>query len=174
MPILEPLLQTAALTSSGLFTGYTWALSHAAIPAVLHASDPLQSAQWRTQYLAGFYISRPLCVVNLLTFGYLSYTSPPGLASRSLYLLAALTSASGVPYALTFLRKTNGALSRRAHRVAGRHGDDPIALTYARRRGGVWSGRGLGARRRWLGGGGGIMILGLLYYCWARWRALWG
>lgn len=94
MPILEPLLQTAALTSSGLFTGYTWALSHAAIPAVLHASDPLQSAQWRTQYLAGFYISRPLCVVNLLTFGYLSYTSPPGLASRSLYLLAALTSAS--------------------------------------------------------------------------------
>jgi hypothetical protein len=41
-------------------------------------------------------------------------------------------SSSGVPYALTFLRKTNGALSLRAHKVAGKHRDDPIALTYAR------------------------------------------
>jgi hypothetical protein len=49
-PLLIPLVQTTALTSSGLFTGYTWALSHAAIPAVLHASDPLAAAQWQVQH----------------------------------------------------------------------------------------------------------------------------
>lgn len=47
-------------------------------------------------------------------------------------MIAALSSASGVPYALTFLRRTNGALSIRAKRLAG-PGEDPtaMALTYA-------------------------------------------
>lgn len=128
-PLLLPLLQTTALTSSGIFAGYTWALSHAAIPSVLHATDPLLSAQWRTQYLAGFYISRPLCLLNGLTFGYLSYAAPVASPERTLYLLAALLASSGVPYALTVLRRTNGALSLRAHKVVGRERDDPIALT---------------------------------------------
>lgn len=127
-----PLIQTVAMTSAGIFTGYTWALSHAAVPTVLHAKEPLLSDQWRTQYLAGFYISRPLCVLNGLTFGYLAYTAPLGSPGRTLYFLAALISSSGVPYALTLLRRTNGALSLRAHKLAGRHRDDPIALTYAR------------------------------------------
>lgn len=130
--LLIPLIQTIGVTSAGVFAGYTWALSHAAIPTVLHADDPLLSEQWRTQYLAGFHISRPLCVVNGLAFTYLSYIAPPASWERKLYLLAAMMSSSGVPYALTFLRKTNGALSLRAHKVAGKHWDDPIALTYAR------------------------------------------
>lgn len=44
-----------------------------------------------------------------------------------------MTNASGVPYALTLLRRTNGALSRKAHRLAGpgpKNGQI-IALTYA-------------------------------------------
>lgn len=130
--LLIPLIQTTALTSAGVFAGYTWALSHAAIPAVLFADDPLLSEQWRSQYLAGFYVSRPLCIVIGLTFGYLSYVAPLASPERTLYFLAALLSSSGVPYALTFLRRTNGALSLRAHKVAGKHRDDPIALTYAR------------------------------------------
>lgn len=41
-------------------TGYTWALSHAAVPAILFAPDePLQAKQWRYQYLMGFYVSSP-------------------------------------------------------------------------------------------------------------------
>lgn len=35
-----------------------------------------------------------------------------------------------MPYALTFLRRTNGALSRRADRLAG-PGNGAMALTYA-------------------------------------------
>ncbi|KEF61148.1 uncharacterized protein A1O9_02713, partial [Exophiala aquamarina CBS 119918] len=49
---------------------------------------------------------------------------------RYLYAIAAATTASGVPYALTFLRRTNGALSRRAQSLAG-PGNGAIALTYA-------------------------------------------
>jgi Domain of unknown function (DUF1772) len=45
-------------------------------------------------------------------------------------VLAALSTASGVPYALTFLRRTNGALSIRAEKLAG-PGNGAIALTYA-------------------------------------------
>ena len=45
-------------------------------------------------------------------------------------MLAALSTASGVPYALSFLRRTNGALSRRAHKLAG-PGSGAVALTYA-------------------------------------------
>ncbi|KAK5273879.1 hypothetical protein LTR99_000866 [Exophiala xenobiotica] len=48
----------------------------------------------------------------------------------SLYTLGAAFNASGVPYALTFLRRTNGALSRRADRLAG-PGNGAMALTYA-------------------------------------------
>lgn len=45
-------------------------------------------------------------------------------------MLAAISTASGVPYALTFLRRTNGALSIRAEKLAG-PGNGAIALTYA-------------------------------------------
>jgi hypothetical protein len=46
------------------------------------------------------------------------------------YNLAAVITASGVPYALTFLRRTNGALSIRSERLAG-PGNGALALTYA-------------------------------------------
>ncbi len=45
--------------------------------------------------------------------------------------MAAATTASGVPYALTFLRRTNGALSIRSDRLAG-PGNGALALTYSR------------------------------------------
>jgi hypothetical protein len=124
-------------------TGYTWALSHAAVPCIIHTSSEADlAAAWRTQYLRGFYISRPLCAVNLLGFLYLASTSPTTTAlttrttasqyASALYITAAILSASGVPYALTFLRRTNGALSIRAKKLAG-PGEDPtaMALTYA-------------------------------------------
>ncbi|KIW65334.1 hypothetical protein PV04_07603 [Phialophora macrospora] len=107
------------LTSSGIFAGYTWALSHAAVPAILFAPEEIQAKQWRHQYLMGFYISRPMCIVNGLSFGYLAYQATESSFLRALYILAAVMNASGVPYALTFLRRTNGALSRKANRLAG-------------------------------------------------------
>ncbi|KIW87771.1 uncharacterized protein Z519_11745 [Cladophialophora bantiana CBS 173.52] len=57
-------------------------------------------------------------------------SAPEGSLLRYLYILAATASASGVPYALTFLRRTNGALSRKADRLAGPGGGE-MALTYA-------------------------------------------
>lgn len=130
--LLVPLIQTTALTWTGVLAGYAWALSHAAIPAILYASDPLLSRQWRRQYLAAFYISRPLCILNFVSFGYLCYSSLAESLERTLYGLAGLLSSSGMTYALTFLRRTNGALSLGADKVVGRHRVDPLALTYAR------------------------------------------
>lgn len=50
-----------------------------------------------------------------------------------MFILATLSNASGVPYALTFLRTTNGALSIRAKRLLGdyRKGNEPMCNTYA-------------------------------------------
>lgn len=59
----------------------------------------------------------------------ISAAAPLSLA-RTLYVLTALSTASGVPYALTFLRCTNGTLSIRADKLAG-SGGRVIALTYA-------------------------------------------
>jgi hypothetical protein len=112
-------------------------------------------AAWRTQYLRGCYISRPLCAINALAFGYLARQAGSATV-RSLHLVAAILSASGVPYALTLLRRTNGALSIRAKKIAG-DGEDPtaMALTYARRekrsidRERTWSTKDLVRRWQW-------------------------
>ena len=129
---LSTLLKATALTSSGLFAGYTWALSDAAIPATILGDEQTQASQWRIIYLKGFYISRPLCIINLLTFGFLAYQTQSQSPSRALYILSALLNSSGVPYALTLLRRTNGALAIRAKKLCG-PGPDPraMALTYA-------------------------------------------
>ena len=77
-------------------------------------------------------MSRPLCALNALAYGYLAHQSSSPRV-RALHILAAILTASGVPYALTFLRRTNGALSIRAKKITG-DGEDPaaMALTYAR------------------------------------------
>lgn len=62
-----------------------------------------------------------------------SILAPESSLLRTLYVLASVTNASGVPYALTFLRRTNGALSRKANKLAGpgpKNGKI-MALTYA-------------------------------------------
>lgn len=38
--------------------GYTWALSDAAVPATLLATEATQAAQWRLIYLKGFYVRK--------------------------------------------------------------------------------------------------------------------
>ena len=43
---------------------------------------------------------------------------------RSLYATAAVLTASGIPYAWTFLRRTNGALAIRCKKVLGAEGMD--------------------------------------------------
>ncbi|KIX01621.1 uncharacterized protein Z518_09347 [Rhinocladiella mackenziei CBS 650.93] len=99
-------------------------------------------------------ISRPLCAMNALSFGYLAHRglesshlssaediqylqsltdlipALPASLVRFLYIAAAVSTASGVPYALTFLRRTNGALSIRSEKLAG-PGNGVMALTYA-------------------------------------------
>ena len=67
---------------------------------------------------------------DLLTGIDCPFLAQPGSILRYLYTIAAITNASGVPYALTFLRRTNGALSIRSDKLAG-PGNGAIALTYA-------------------------------------------
>lgn len=70
--------------------------------------------------------------------------TPPASLTKLLYIIAGVTTASGVPWALTLLRRTNGALSIRARRLAGKYfagGEEgekngecelrPMAITYA-------------------------------------------
>jgi Domain of unknown function (DUF1772) len=57
-------------------------------------------------------------------------SAPSSSLARTLYAIAAVSTASGVPYALTFLRRTNGALSIRSEKLAGQ-GNGALALTYA-------------------------------------------
>jgi hypothetical protein len=90
-----------------VYQGYTWALSDAAVPATIFATEATQAAQWRLIYLKGFYvrdyplhtnpwvpeltranqISRPLCIINATTFGYLAYhgNPPPPSTTQTLY-----------------------------------------------------------------------------------------
>jgi len=70
----------------------------------------------------------------------LATSSTPNLQIpiRWLYIFAALATASGVPWALTLLRRTNGALSIRSKRLAGTYDSpaakswgQPMCITYA-------------------------------------------
>ena len=81
----------------------------------------------------------------------------PGSLKRWLYIIAAAMAASGVPYAWTFLRATNGALAIRSDRLAG-PGNGSIALTYAyndrrsRQREKTWSTTDMIRRWQWHNG----------------------
>ncbi|KAK5094107.1 hypothetical protein LTS08_008736 [Lithohypha guttulata] len=137
------LAKVAGLTSSGIFSGYTWALSRATVPAIVDygsGDEAVMLAQWRYQYVDGAAFSRPCCLINALSFGYLAYQAgsvvTPNLRIplQYLYIIAAFASASGVPWALTLLRRTNGALSIRSKRLAGPYNDpfnQPLCITYA-------------------------------------------
>lgn len=114
------------------------------MPAILeHGSqdDKTILSQWRSQYIDGAAFSRPCCAVNIISFVYLAYTarsiySPAlGVPLYLLYIIAAVLSGSGVPWALTLLRRTNGALSIRSKRECGLWKNDPKGqpwcITYA-------------------------------------------
>lgn len=81
-------------------------------------------------------------------------SAPSSSPARALYVIAALLTASGVPYALTFLRRTNGALSIRSEKLAG-PGNGALALTYAFNekrsidREKAWSTKELALRWKW-------------------------
>ena len=90
-------------------------------------------------------------------------------------MLAALLSASGVPYALTFLRRTNGALSIRADKLAG-PGNGALALTYAfhearsiqREKAARWSTKELVLRWNWHNQvRTAVLVVGTLLGAWA-------
>ena len=77
-------------------------------------------------------VSIPATLLNATSFTYLAYTSPPRSFQQALYLTALLTTSSGIPWAWTFLRPTNGALAIRAKKLAGAgEWPDAPALTYA-------------------------------------------
>lgn len=75
--VLVKVAKVMGLTSSGLFAGYTIALSDSNIPSILHAKDKtneaLLLAMWREQYLKGFYVAVPFTITNVASWGYLAY-----------------------------------------------------------------------------------------------------
>jgi len=123
----------AGITSSGIFAGYTWALSDAAVAAILAAHDEKTMArQWRIQFIRGFIVSVPSTIINLLSWTLLAYRAPSSSLARTLFTTAALTTGSGTVFAWTFLRAVNGALSIRSSKLAGPWtGTWKIPLTYS-------------------------------------------
>ncbi|KAF2431962.1 hypothetical protein EJ08DRAFT_732721 [Tothia fuscella] len=112
----------AGIASSGIFAGYTLALSDAAVPAILVAKDEVTLAQqWRVQYLKGFTIAIPATIINILSWGFLAYTSHnfSNPLPMQLFTTAAITTGSGTVFAWTALRHINGALSIRTEKLAG-------------------------------------------------------
>jgi hypothetical protein len=145
---LITLAKIAGPISSGIFAGYTWALSDATIPSILAAKDDATRArQWRVQYIQGFLvcilaiplyhvansfpkIAVPCTATNLFSWLYLAALSSS--STRLLFILAAIGSGTGTVFAWTFLRATNGALSNRSNELAGEWpGFFKIPLTYS-------------------------------------------
>jgi len=131
---LFTLAKAAGPISSGIFAGYTWSLSDAAIPAVLSAADEATKArQWRIQYLRGFLFSVPCTIINIASWAYLALNAPESSLSQTLFIIAAVGTGSGTAFAWTFLRATNGALSIRSEKLAGSwEGPFTVPLTYSR------------------------------------------
>ncbi|KAF2664466.1 hypothetical protein BT63DRAFT_90213 [Microthyrium microscopicum] len=135
LPTLTSLAKVAGISSSGIFAGYTWALSDAAMPAIIAASDEVTVArQWRIQYLKGFLIAMPATVINILSWSYLAYITSDTFA-RQLFVTAAVTTGSGTVFAWTALRYINGALAIKADKSAGPQ--QSIALNYSRKESGT-------------------------------------
>ncbi|KAF2095456.1 hypothetical protein NA57DRAFT_79180 [Rhizodiscina lignyota] len=134
---LKEVAQVVGIVSSGLFAGYTYSLSDAALPGILDASEDTMCRQWRYQYIRGFYVRThaavPATLTNLLSWGYLAYTAPDSF-SRQLFVTAAVTTGSGTVFAWTALRGLNGALSIRSEKVLGPYSPSPNlpALTYSK------------------------------------------
>jgi hypothetical protein len=56
--------RVTGIASSGIFAGYTWALSDAAVPAILAAKgEATVVKQWRVQYIRGFFVRLPHAVL---------------------------------------------------------------------------------------------------------------
>ncbi|TID15241.1 hypothetical protein E6O75_ATG08494 [Venturia nashicola] len=115
-----------------IFSGYTWALSDAAVLAILTAKDESTMArQWRIQYVRGFLLAVPATIVNIISWGLLAYATNNSSA-RQLYTTAAITTGSGTIFAWTALRDINGALSIRSAKIAGPWtGVGNLPLTYS-------------------------------------------
>jgi len=128
------LARVMGIASSGIFAGYTWALSDAAVPAILAARDEATMAQqWRIQYIRGFILAIPATIINILSWGFLAYSAENAL-TRQIYTTAAVGTGSGTVFAWTALRHINGALSIRTDKVAGPWtGVGKLPLSYSRR-----------------------------------------
>ncbi|QDS75072.1 hypothetical protein FKW77_006751 [Venturia effusa] len=120
--------KVTGIASSGIFAGYTWSLSDAAVPAILAAKDESTMAnQWRIQYVRGFILAVPATIINILSWGILAYAT-----KNQLYTTAAITTGSGTVFAWTALRHINGALSIRSAKIAGPWtGIGHLPLTYS-------------------------------------------
>ncbi|KAE9980462.1 hypothetical protein EG328_000281 [Venturia inaequalis] len=117
---LVSVAKVTGIASSGIFAGYTWALSDAAVPAILAAKDEVTMAkQWRIQYVRGFILAVPATIINIFSWGLLAYAT-------------AITTGSGTVFAWTALRHINGALSIRSAKIAGPWtGFGSLPLTYS-------------------------------------------
>ncbi|KAE9976163.1 hypothetical protein EG327_008212 [Venturia inaequalis] len=129
---LVSVAKVTGIASSGIFAGYTWALSDAAVPAILAAKDEVTMAkQWRIQYVRGFILAVPATIINIFSWGLLAYATKNSSA-RQLYVTAAITTGSGTVFAWTALRHINGALSIRSAKIAGPWtGFGSLPLTYS-------------------------------------------
>lgn len=68
--------RTSDMAMLNLAVGYTWALSRATVPSIVDygsGDETVMLAQWRHQYVDGAAFSRPCCLINALSFGYLAY-----------------------------------------------------------------------------------------------------
>ncbi|EON67042.1 hypothetical protein W97_06159 [Coniosporium apollinis CBS 100218] len=131
-PALSTIItKVAAITASAFLAGSTATYSFLWVPSIRNAPEHIIASQWRIGYRIGFYATVPQCALCALLWAYLAFTAPAGSRARMLYTTAAIIVPSILPYTLTVQRAVNGALDRRAERLAG-PGTGSIAETYSR------------------------------------------
>lgn len=107
-PIIPPLLQSTALIAPSLYTGFTFAYTHALLPPLLsHAPPKLLARQWLQAYqFAPVYVA-PLILLGLASNTLLAIMSP---SYNYLYAVAALLNASVIAYTALYMEPgVNGA-----------------------------------------------------------------
>ncbi|KAL8834951.1 MAG: hypothetical protein Q9170_003528 [Blastenia crenularia] len=115
LPPSVRLAQAIGIMTSAFLSGGVLAVSYGFVPSMAQAPNTLLVREWQTTYGRGIAASPAIAVASALSYIYLSYNLSFTLNHHKaeVYALAALATASIVPYTLIFMKNVNGKLNRK-------------------------------------------------------------
>ncbi|KAF1830616.1 hypothetical protein BDW02DRAFT_93602 [Decorospora gaudefroyi] len=114
-------LQAIATIAPALYTGFTFAYSHVAVPPLTaHAPPRLLAKQWLQAYQFAPIFVAPLILLGTSSNALLAYLSldSPSSSAAPLYAVAALANACIIPYTALYMEpRVNGAAKWKAREL---------------------------------------------------------